>query len=388
MTTIKKITVFTILLIFNLSFCQKEFKRGFIIKNDGNKIDCLIQEEDWKYNPDTFTYKLDGSDDLLTASLNDISSFGVANEFKYVKKETFLDKESLNKPVFLNVLLEGQVSIYQYKEKGVNLFFYKEADSEDIFELLYIDNTNKKNGDLLTSSKFRSQLYKSLGANQRQLNDFKTLKYKKREILNIVSEFNRNNNVVYSKFYDDSVELTKIYLKAGLGTTPIVVSNTSLGEISDFGNNSGFRFGFEIEYFLPSKSQKWSITASPIVKFLNAEESVPTQAGAFDTEFKYMAFEMHFGARHYFTDIENDSRFYANAGFNVEIPVNSEFTFENESVDVGIASIFNSYIGVGYQYKRFGAEVIYMPNVDLIKTNNEFSVEFETFAFQLTYSLF
>ena len=95
----------------NLSFAQSEFKDGFVIDNNGNKTLCKIQEEDWKNNPTNFSYKLDGSNDILIGNLNDFKAFGVDNEFKYIKKETFTNKESLNKPVFLSVLLEGQVSI-------------------------------------------------------------------------------------------------------------------------------------------------------------------------------------------------------------------------------------------------------------------------------------
>jgi len=374
-------------LYFNLSYAQANFKSGFIIKNGGEKVNCLILEEDWKYNPTTFTYKLEDSNGVLTGTLSEIEAFGVESSFKYIKKEDFLPEETLKNPVFLNVLLEGEVSIYQYRSKDDNLFFYKASDDNRILELIYIDSNRKQDADTTSRTLYRSQLYKALGEDNTQLSAFKDLNYKKNEILRIVTE-NTSKNRVYSKFYDTSKDRYKFYLKAGSGTTPVAIHKKRFGEFVDFGNVFNFRFAAELEYFFPSRSEQWSIMVSPVIKHQNTEETISTSTDVIENKYTYTAFEMQFGARYYFTPTTNDSRFYTNAGLLVEIPLLSELEFGDEKTDVGIFNTLNLYAGIGYQYKRFGAELVYIPNLKILTTNSEYSVEFDTLAFQLTYSLF
>ena len=384
--TSKSIFVFLTVMFFNLNYSQPNFKKGNIVKNNGQKVSCLILEEDWKYNPTTFTYKLEDSKGVLTGTLSDILAFEVESTFKYIKKENFLPEETLDTPVFLNVLLEGEVSIYQYRDKDENVFFYKTSHNDAIFELLYNDSY-RNNEDGTSKNKYRNQLYTALGSDNAQLKTFKNLPYKKNEILSVVTKSNANNTI-YSKSYDASTDRYKFYLKVGGGTTPIVINNSSFGQFVDFGNDLGFRFGAELEYFFPTKSQKWSLTVSPVLKHQNAKQSTTTPLEVIEDEYTYTAFEMQFGSRYYFTPTSNNSRFYANAGVLVEIPIRSELEFGDEETDVGIFNTLNLYAGLGYQYKRFGAELMYIPNLGILTTNSEFSVEFDTFAFQLTYSLF
>lgn len=383
----KPLLVLLTALLFNFSYSQPNYKKGYLIKQNGDKVTCLILEEDWKYNPSSFAYKTAGTDGVQTGTLSDVKEFGVESTFKYVRKDDFLPQESLANPVFLNVLLEGNVSIYQYRSRDENIFFYKSAETNAIRELLYTDKYSEKSEYGISRNRYRSQLYTATGSDNDQLSKVRTLSYKKNDILNFVSE-NNSNNTTYSKFYSAAQDKYKLYLKAGAGSTPIVINNSSFGEFVDFGNDLGFRFAVELEYFFPTKSEKWSAIISPVIKHQNVEKSTTTPLEVIDDEYTYTAFEMQFGARHYFTSKTSNSRFYANAGLLVEIPLQSELTFGDEQTDVGIVNAMNLYAGIGYQYKRFGAELVYIPNLRFITTNSEFSVEFETLAFQLTYNLF
>jgi len=387
-TITKTLLIFLSVLYFNLTYAQADFKTGFIVKNGGEKVACLIMEEDWKYNPTSFTYKLEDTNGVLTGTLSEFEAFGIESSFKYIKKENFLKEEAIDKPVFLNVLEEGDISIYEYRDKETKIYFYKESSKDEIRELIYRDYSNKKNGDFLTQSKYKSQLYKAFNSDNSYLNEVKTLKYKKNEILALVSDYNNGNSTIYSKYYNASEEKTKFYLKAGIGNTPLVINNSSIGEFIDFGNDTGFRIGAEFEYFLPVKSKQWSITISPMVKHQSVEKTTTTPLNVIEDKFTYTAFEMQFGSRYYFNSTEANSRFYANAGLLAEIPIQSELKFGDEETDVGIVNALNFYVGIGYQYKRFGAELKYIPNLRIITTNSEYSVEFETLAFQLTYNLF
>ncbi len=382
-------SLITSTLLFLLSFssmAQSQFKQGYIVQNNGDKLECMILEESWKQNPTSFSYKLNENSEVQIGTLSDIQSFGVGNLFKFVKKEKFLPKETLDNPVFLNVLVEGAVSIYHYKSSDDNLFFYKKADDKNIYELQY-RYTSKSDGDGLSENKFRGQLYEAFGSNKLYLPKIKSLNYKRNDLLNIVTDFNKETNVTYSKFYKATKEKVNFYLKAGLGSSPVVIENTSIGEFADFGSNSGLRVGFEIEYFIPYESQKWAITVSPMFKFVSTEKVSTTPERVFNDTFDYSAIEMQFGPRYYFSSKKSDMRIYANAGLFVEVPLGNTYNYLEESVEVGLNSVVNSYVGAGLQYKRFGLEVSYLPTLNLIESSNEFFTQFDTIAFHLTFNL-
>lgn len=48
-----------LVIFFSVKVCaQVTFEPGFLINNNGERIDCLIQDEGWWNNPEAFTYRL------------------------------------------------------------------------------------------------------------------------------------------------------------------------------------------------------------------------------------------------------------------------------------------------------------------------------------------
>ncbi|MEO7210187.1 MAG: hypothetical protein ABIY35_04510, partial [Chitinophagaceae bacterium] len=124
----KKNILFVILLIMSASgFSQISFEPGFIINNNGDKVDCLIKNLEWKNNPNEFTYKLSETSEELTGNIQNVKAFFTGNA-KYVLFNTDIDRSSdvlsegttdkepqyKNETFFLKVLVEGKASLYVY----------------------------------------------------------------------------------------------------------------------------------------------------------------------------------------------------------------------------------------------------------------------------------
>ncbi len=87
------IVVFTVVLNGN---AQIAFEEGYIIKNNNQKINCLIKNKDWKNNPSQFQYKTSIDSDVYIGKLDSIKEFSVNNKLKYIRSKVKIDKSSNN----------------------------------------------------------------------------------------------------------------------------------------------------------------------------------------------------------------------------------------------------------------------------------------------------
>src|SRR5687767_5808182 len=91
----KLLLVLTISTIFNFCcYSQTTFERGYFINEDGQKIECLIENVDWKNNPTEFKYKLEGNAESKKADISNVKEFGIRDVCKYIRKKVSIDKSS------------------------------------------------------------------------------------------------------------------------------------------------------------------------------------------------------------------------------------------------------------------------------------------------------
>src|SRR5690606_26984065 len=124
-----------------LAFSQYHFEPGYFIQTDGEKINCLILNKDWKNNPENFEYRLTKNGETLNAGLNDIQEIAITKILKYIRAEVEIDQSLTNignlsttrnpewkkDTLFLKTLVEGQATIYYYMKDNLSAFIYNTA---------------------------------------------------------------------------------------------------------------------------------------------------------------------------------------------------------------------------------------------------------------------
>ena len=87
----KKILVAFILLAASLNIkAQVVFKPGYIVDNQGVKTECQIKDYGWLFSPERVVYKLSEESDEITATVRDLSAFGVQGA-NYIRREVSVD---------------------------------------------------------------------------------------------------------------------------------------------------------------------------------------------------------------------------------------------------------------------------------------------------------
>ena len=137
-----------VLLVFFLAsmftFSQNEFKKGYFVNNSNEKIECLINNLDWKNNPTEFSYKLVDGEESKKMTLMEAKEFGIENEFKFERVNVKIERSTVNlnqinnssklnfkeETLYLKIVCEGNATLYSYQESNLIKFFYKIGDKE------------------------------------------------------------------------------------------------------------------------------------------------------------------------------------------------------------------------------------------------------------------
>lgn len=359
-----------ILLITFLSFhcvAQITYQKGYFINKSGDRIECLIKNNDWKDNPTEFQFKVSESADSQGVSVEDVNEFGIYDESKYINSSVNIDissdnnsklsdkkePEYIEKQVFLKVLVDGEATLYEYIERNLQRFFYS-FQNDNIQQLIY--KRYKPNfGTIAVNSSFKGQLWDILRCEQRPVDGIEETNYRSRDLVKLFVSYNSCVNSDYINFLKKNEEGSSFNftMKVGLRNASLEVASAAREYNVDFGNKTGLRVGLEMEYVLPVNKNKWAVFIEPAYSKFKAESESKTGE---IVKVDYGLLEIPVGIRHYMF-LKNNSSFYLNGLWVVNT---SETTIDYQDIgDLIIRSKFSLAFGVGYKYKNYGLEFRY-----------------------------
>src|SRR6218665_4044562 len=173
----KQILFIALILFLTLkSYSQIGFEKGFIVTENNPKTECLIENMDWKNTPVNFRYRLSDTSPIINADIRSVKEFGITGQNKFIRAVVNIDRSTKNlqnmpkgkdpvfrqENLFLQVLMEGNASLYLYDDGTVRRFFYK-TNSSEIKQLVYKTYfLNDDTDQIAKNNYFREQLYLDL----------------------------------------------------------------------------------------------------------------------------------------------------------------------------------------------------------------------------------
>ena len=404
----KKILFFTLCLIPLISFSQIDYEEGYFINNDNNKISCFIKNSDWKNTPTSINYKLKENGETIEAGINKIKEFFIYPSVKYTKSTVNIDKtgNKINQvsdtkfpsfkqqTLFLKVLIESEISLYQYKENNVNVFFYKKK-GKDIEQLVF--KYYLVNNKLAKNNMFRQQLFKHLKCTDISDNSLKKVEYRKSELEKLLLKYNKcKNNEVTQYNINKKDKSFNLNLKLGFTNSSLKAQSNSINNkdlVVDFGSKTNLSFGLEIEYIFPFIKNKFSFFAEPTYKNFSEESVIPeyrtttSSINNINTKINYQFIEIPVGFRYYFY-LNDDSKFFINIARNLHFDFNSKIEFDKISSDSDVVRVTSNTLGFGYKYdKKYSIELRYTTDKE-ITPRQDWDSTFSSIAVILGYTLF
>src|SRR5690554_1980903 len=209
-----KLFLLTIILSTFSAISQTNFETGYFIQTNGDKVACLIKNEDWIGSPTTFTYKLEENGETKVGSIDNVIEFGSAQSFKYIKTKVEIDQSSDNvnnlsnvrapimkeETLFLKTLVEGKASLYFTQRDNIARYFFS-MDNGEIRQLIYkrfLVSPLK----MALNERYKQQLATTLSCSSLSARNFEDLQYKTNSLVDLIKKYNNcedSDFVVFKK---------------------------------------------------------------------------------------------------------------------------------------------------------------------------------------------
>jgi len=383
------------LILFSLTFtsqAQNEYQPGYIIKNDGQKISCLIYNEDWRSTPTSIAYKLNVNSQKLDGPIKDIKQFEIIGKIKFIRAYVDIDRsrDDLKRitwdrnptfnteTIWLKTLIEGDPTLFYYRDGELERFFYQ-IDQGVVNQLVY-KRYRTESGVIKTNNQFRQQLSNSISCVNRAKIETDKLSYSEKSLISYFEKINTCRNNEYVKnVRPKNKEWLKLHLTSGLNWAQVTQRNSSIDR--SFDDKLSARVGLQCELVLPFNNDKWSIVIDPNFQYYKSEVVDRRSLIAIN----YKSLEVPIGVRYYIF-LNDKSRVFINALFS------ADFAFKSNAGSLEISTHTlgrsNVHFGAGFSFGRLSAELRYSMRNDLTVDYLYLSSDYSRSSFVVGYRIF
>lgn len=369
----KKILALLVLLTTCAIYSQTKFEKGYFITTKGNKVECLIKNEDWIGIPSFIEYKTNDDGKINVIQKQSINKLHIKDKILLERHTVLIERYSKNldelttsrlikaneENLLLKVIVDGKVRLLRYNDKAVEYFFYQL--NEKVLPLEFkLYKTSK--GTVGKNLNYQKTLRENLNCPNSNLDS--NFKYKEKYLVRYFEKYNScfsTDSYIYSK-----KEKSKLNLRGKL----------SLGNSKLEGNESQFsiKIGVEFEYILPFNNNKWSIFVEPTFQTFSQKDRIKVSLTSsvvtnIPGKASYSSIEIPIGLRHYFF-IDSNNKIFSNAGFNLDWAFD-DFLLKEPNQLIEINTTVNYFLGLGYEFnKKYSAELRYNTARDLSRFSN------------------
>lgn len=392
----KKLTLLIAFIFTHLLFSQSTFEKGYFIMSNGEKVDCLIKNKELNSSPEIIKYKLSKEDDVNTIETSKISEFTIYDLVKFKSINSKMDNSDTNdinlvpKTIFAQIIVEGEATLYSYRDNDGLHYFYNVGNSEinELIQKEYIENgITKYNNDYLVK----------LNTDVRctETTDFTRVKLNEKELKKYFINYNscKNSELKFVKA-SNKIKLG-LNVFAGINSSRLtlnkVIPNQFLDDLK-FENKISPTFGIEGEAYLPINNYKFSIISG--VTYRSYDSSIKSEDADENFEIQYTSLELNLGVRHYMY-LNEKSKLFVEANVVKDFLINEKSVLEFDPVsgiqNTGDADNIlnpeaNISFGFGYIYNNFGIKFKYFTSREMF-TPVVYASKFDNIALHLTYKV-
>ncbi|WP_044403492.1 porin family protein [Lacinutrix sp. Hel_I_90] len=406
----KYYTLFLFFVALN-SYAQDNFIQGTITKNDNSMIVGEINYQDWKKMPNEIEFRVGST--VAVFKPQDIKAFEVEND-KFISRLVTIDVteqklQKLNKTteikfedktVFLNVLAEGDVNLYEYYDNRTH--YFAENDSH-FMELINRITIGDNNSDIYENKKYIGQLRVFLNACP-SVKVKSSLDYKRKELAALVNAYNiclssKNDKAVYSK--NLQAKTSYFYVTGGISFSSLTLSSPA-NTIQYFEGSQCVspNLGLAYEFAFTKNRQKWSLYSELLYSSFKSTET-SEESNSFRSynplkmDFKTVDLSLLF--RYKFNKDNQVVTPFLNLGLGRSFVVSQNNTItENDLFDpsrtkdipfeINSANFVFS-VGGGADYKKLGFEIRYTVSDKLTKEVSDSSNTLSNLRLLVSYRL-
>lgn len=413
----KKYFLLTFFAVLSMqSFSQITFDQGYIINENGTTSTAYIRFSEMADNPTQIQYKLTPEAEVNTSGLSTLKEFGIGEEYKFIRETVNIDRspediKNLSRdrsPVFkeetlfLRALVEGDYSLYSYKDGKISRFFIRKPNG-DFDQLIYKKYTTGDN-IIRQNNRFKQQILTFLDCDDISENNLKRIRYTANDLTKMFKMYYACNGKEHKVYYSEKKGEINLMVKAGVNFTNFGMEQDIYNIVEEFQYQIDPRIGLEVEYILPMANQKFALYMEPSFSMYNAEHEIIVAskgtspsggAGGYKAlvNMDYIVLDLPLGIRYYmFLDKRNTTKMFVNAGASLNMIFNSSEIItqsNNRDFDFNQSTQPTFFGGIGVRLKeKFSVEGRYFPVRPLTDNGGYKLHQNHSFAIVAGYTLF
>lgn len=387
------ITVILVIASMTTLLSQIEYKSGYYINNNNQKVQCLIKDMGWKTNPESISIKQSHDAKGIKLGMKDVKEFSI-NKQSYKKYIVDIDRtnsqpNSLNKSVeplyirdtvFLKLIAEGTSSLYEYRYGNYSIFYFQKDDQK--IEHLVFKKYKDASGKIKSNNRFKAQLWNAMPCEAITSTELADLEYTKKSLTNFFrTYYNCKGDSFNISELKEKKSIINLTIGAGLKRYNIQASNSVFSrKLPEYPTGLGYIVQLEEEFVPPFNHGKWTFLLGQTYQSLtvdNVDNSATLQ---------YNSIQFSAGTRYNF--FIKKSRLYLNISYIVDVPINSKITLESTAPDYIISGGQTWTIGGGYGINRFSLEYAMYGGRNITRSYDFLNHTIKDFAIIFKYRLF
>lgn len=330
------LSLFAILVCASMA-AQVRFSNGWIIDNDGQKMECLIKNVGNFCSETEIVFRKSETDKDEVAYLKDVASLFVngtlyeRHDFSYDNSQSDISAgyslspqpEFVKTTAFLRVVCDGPARLYRYEMANIkdNFFISTEVNPEPTYLINKMYLTDGRSGYLRENTTFRQQLFVALAPAGITEDDVNGLRYDEASLIDVFDKSNGTKTTVHREGRSN-IDLYATYRPAKEG--------------------QGLGFGLSYEFQFSRRNYKWACFFNLEYKNLSEMQEVRKYNDHGEVyyapeRFKENVFQVAAGARYYM---------YLSPEFNIYL---------DGGLGMGIGSFDNVFFGTGFKVGNFAA---------------------------------
>ena len=395
---------FTYLLIFiGLNFGmqsvagQQAFRPGYIIGNDGRRVEVEIRERSWKNNPTTISYRSAKNQPLRTTVIADLAGFGLTDDLQhFVRAAVDIEQSSdalatlstLTTPqfktdtVWLRQFVDGEADLFYWVDGEFTRFFYRLGEGE-ILPLVYRRYRDGRTG-LRDDARYRATLATALSCSGDSPNP-KLVTYTNRSLLKYFIAYNDCRQIAQTLYTNPKGPSARVTIRVGVESRSPVYSTAFRVFSSAFVLDTELfpTIGFEIEQPLEFSNQRWSIFAGANYRRHRQNKD----AGPKELQVDSRSIEVPLGARWTVFAFGHRS-VYLSGAVMTDFPFGYAVLQRSSTINHPLGISFGGSFGTGIRIgEHVGLEFRYRLRHEMLGNNFSSSLKDRGFALTAGYTL-
>lgn len=357
-----------LILIFSFAKGQVSYDPGYIVLENGQRLEVWIQNKEKHLTPVAIKYRESAKAKPQELDSKEVKEFGVGTYLRFIKATVRIDRSTHKEhmvgnnrnpeweenTVFLQLLVEGEASLYYYRDRK-NIALFVQKDQGAIDQLIYKPYRDTE-AQLRYNTYYRNQLTFLLDCKNMQAKPLEKLLYSKSEMIHYFKAYNACKGVNINDYTQKPKrDFFNMYVVGSyrIAQFQTLSSNPNLPTYRrlDFGRKAIIPLGLDMEYVFPFNRNKWSVFITPVYQRFSGETINDNDPASAD----YRSVEVPIGIRRYFF-LHPDHKIYGALAYQFDVETGSKGVDLPASNQEGLSLepiTYNWMLGAGYRYKHF-----------------------------------